>query len=94
MPTLHIMNKSPEHPRFGNCLAAIGEQDSLLLTGNGVLALACRQNARTLPTGTRVLLADAEARGLGQESLAERGILVDYAGFVELTAANTKIISW
>ena len=38
--TLHIVNKPPDHPAFGACLSSITDQDGLLLTESGVLALA------------------------------------------------------
>ena len=94
MPTLHVVNKPPEHPRFAGCLAAVGEQDTLLLVENGVMALACSRTCRALPPRTHVLLPDVEARGLGPEALAAAAELIDYTGFVRLTTANPKIINW
>lgn len=38
-PTLHILNKSPSHPRFATCLAALHEGDTLALAENAVLAV-------------------------------------------------------
>lgn len=61
--TLHILNKPPEHPRFRQCLAMLGQHDVLLLTEDAVLALA----SASLPPGTscQVLAADLQARGSG-----------------------------
>ena len=38
--TLHILNKSPDHPRAAKCLEMVSEEDGLLLIGGGVLFLA------------------------------------------------------
>lgn len=40
-----------------------------------------------------VLMEDIEARGLGA-FIAEDLDIVDYAGFVHLTAINTQLITW
>ncbi|MFL1405202.1 DsrH/TusB family sulfur relay protein [Marinobacter sp. M1N3S26] len=86
-PTLHILNKTPGHPRFTACFVGMAEGDLLLLTENAVLALV-DDNIR-LPESTQALAADCEARGVGG------GIpLVDYRGMVQLTDRFSRIISW
>lgn len=87
IPTLHILNKAPNHPRFEACLAAQDEGDLLLLTENAVLALSDRRIQ--LPSSIRALASDCQARGISGE-----GRLVDYTGMVELTDRFSRIISW
>lgn len=89
MRTLHIVNKSPELPRFVRCLAALAETDQLLLTENAVIALADATIA--LPQATYALAADLEARCLeGRETTT----VIDYPGMVRLTADADRVICW
>lgn len=87
--TLHILNKCPGHPRFLDCLGALGPGDALLLIENAVLALA--NTGTTLPDGTHALQADCEARGLAAGDKAEQ---VDYLGMTRLTDRFSRVISW
>lgn len=88
--TLHILNKSPGHPRFYVCLAALKEGDVLVLTENGALALA-DQDIR-LPDHSLALEADLEARGLMTTANPEQ--VISYDEFVQLTADNSRIVCW
>jgi tRNA 2-thiouridine synthesizing protein B len=88
-PTLHILNKAPEHSRFAACLGALSPGDVLVLSENAVLALPARQSE--LPEGTLAIAADLAARGL-QEAFAAQSI--DYAELVRLTEQHPRIISW
>jgi len=88
-PTLHIVNKAPEHSRFAACLGALSPGDVLVLSENAVLALPARQNE--LPEGTLAVSADLSARGL-EETFAAQAI--DYAELVRLTEQHPRIISW
>jgi len=87
--TLHILNKSPEHPRFHHCLASVSGHDALVLTENAVLALA--DNTITLPARCFVLVPDLEARSLTSLTRAQT---TDYAGLVRLTTKYERVISW
>lgn len=55
--TLHILNKSPDHPRATQCLASLASNDALLLTENGVLLMATSK----LPEHARVLALDRKS---------------------------------
>ncbi len=90
MTTLHILNKSPDHPRFTLCMKALAGSDQLLLTENAVLALT--DSETSLPATVLALSADMMARGLTQADLSEHGIGFD--DMVRLTAHATRIISW
>jgi len=86
--TLHILNKSPEHPRFARCLSVAGQNDAILLIENGVLGL---QAASGRVAGKLVALApDAAARGIESEPVES----VDYGGMVALTTRAQQVISW
>ena len=76
--TLHILNKSPDHPRATRCLEMVAEEDCLLLIGGGVLLLALTQ--------------DLDARGLA--NLAGNVSAVDYAEMVSLSVQAKRVISW
>lgn len=90
MTTLHILNKSPDHPRFVLCVSTLASDDQLLLTENAVLALA--DTTVSLPANVLALSPDMKARGLNQANLSQYGIGFD--GMVRLTAQATRIISW
>ena len=88
---LHILNKHPDHPRFGACLDAMAPGDILLLIENGVLALV--ETGLQLPEATHALKADCDARGLGTQS-RKGGKEVDYTGMITLTDRFSRLISW
>lgn len=87
--TLHILNKSPGHPRFATCLAALHEGDTLVLTENAVLALADSNTG--LPRNCVALSPDLQARGLAG-SLDVQAI--SYHELVRLTAEHSRTVSW
>lgn len=88
--TLHILNKSPEHPRFEQCLGVLSPHDALLLIENGVVALA--SNALDARDNVFALTSDVSARGVSTDA----GVvtLMDYAGMVELTLQAQRVINW
>ena len=94
MARLHILNKGPDHPRFRQCLAQLGETDELLLIENAVMLLVS-DALRELPPHLRVhaLTPDVQARGL--QSLAKAVYNgVGYDGFVALTADADSVVQW
>lgn len=88
--TLHILNKRPGHPAFKSCLSALASDDALLLTENGVLALA--DNGLTLDGCVYALAPDLLARAIPEAGTIARAI--DYDEMVALTAAANRVISW
>ncbi len=88
--TLHILNKSPEHPRAAQCLALLSKGDALLLTENGVLLLS----AGRLPAVGRVfaLSPDVSARGLGNP--VGDATVVEFGDMVSLSLQAQRVISW
>ena len=105
MSPLHTVNKSPfSSTALTSCLAHATDDAAIILIEDGVYAaLAPGEHG-----GTRVeALAAAAARGLvyalgpdlTARGLAEAPLLagtkvVDYAGFVELTVANSPVMAW
>ncbi|MFO7528872.1 MAG: sulfurtransferase complex subunit TusB [Marinobacter sp.] len=88
--TLHILNKSPEHPRFARCLSITGPEDAILLIDNGVLGLG---TASASASGQLFALEpDMAARGMGDQSGTVETI--NYDGMVELTTRAKQVISW
>lgn len=88
--TLHIVNKRPDHPAFGACLSSITDQDGLLLTESGVLALADRE--AVLKGAVYALAPDLQARGITAERLDVETI--DFDTMVALTTEAARVISW
>jgi|AntRauTorcE11897_2_1112592.scaffolds.fasta_scaffold25544_4 tRNA 2-thiouridine synthesizing protein B len=88
--TLHILNKSPEHSRYRLCLAAVGSEDAVLLTENGVLATA--RPPEIDPKRWFALGPDLQARGLSSHLSKDQTL--SYDDMVELTATAENVISW
>jgi tRNA 2-thiouridine synthesizing protein B len=89
--TLHILNKSPGHPRSAECRHALKPGDALLLTESAVLAIATPgDHGASIPV--YALAPDVAARGLGQ--CAGEAIQVDFPAMVDLTAQAQNVISW
>ncbi|MDX1634344.1 MAG: sulfurtransferase complex subunit TusB [Marinobacter sp.] len=91
MTRLHLINKAPDHPRFGRCLASLCAGDSLVLMENAVLAVA---GDHGLPAENVMALADdLEARGLAG---ADHGTVTAIAmpELVALTETHASIINW
>ncbi|WP_166268256.1 sulfurtransferase complex subunit TusB [Marinobacter caseinilyticus] len=92
MYTLHLLNKSPDHPRFEACLAAVSADDVLVLTENAVLGLACVNE--TLPLKSYALESDVKARALQDAVAASGAKTIDSATLVALTETTHRIMSW
>jgi tRNA 2-thiouridine synthesizing protein B len=95
---LHTVNKSPYADKtLHSCLKAANDNDTLLLIEDGVYGALKEGEFSDLvdSAGPRIvaLVADLEARGL-MDRLLNSVDTVDYAGFVELTLAHDKVVSW
>ncbi|MBK1851990.1 sulfurtransferase complex subunit TusB [Marinobacter sp. 1-4A] len=89
--TLHILNKTPEHPRSKACRDALRPGDALLLIESAVLALAAQSGPES-DVPVYALASDIVARGLGQ--CAREASLVDFPAMVDLTTRAQNVISW
>jgi tRNA 2-thiouridine synthesizing protein B len=95
--TLHILNKTAEHPRTAQCMATLATADTLLLIENAVLSAL--EVATAAPCPVFMLAADARARGLIAKSGAGAEATgatpqIGYEHMVQLSALATRIISW
>ena len=97
---LHIVNKSPfERNSLESCLKHAMKGSAILLIEDGIYAaLIGTQATAQLQAAMKectvyVLQPDVEARGM-QGRVLEGVKLVDYAGFVELTANHKAVQSW
>ncbi|MBW4933283.1 sulfurtransferase complex subunit TusB [Marinobacter sp. F4206] len=88
--TLHVLNKTPDHPRFNECLGMLGPDDAIILIENGVLGLLAAKNFHSAQV--YALSADVSARGLSDSSHTDS--LVDYSEWVGLTLQAERVISW
>jgi len=100
MTMLHIVNKSPfERNSLDACLKHAKAGSAILLIEDAVYA-AVKGTAVTEQVkkamGNHAIYAlwpDLEARGMQERSI--EGIkLIDYSGFVELTAEHSNVQSW
>lgn len=95
--TLHILNKTAEHPRAAQCLATLTAADTVLLIENAVLSAPAVTTAAPCPVF--MLAADARARGLtatADVSTEAAGVTpqIGYEQMVQLSALATRTISW
>ncbi|GAB6067323.1 hypothetical protein JCM13664_06410 [Methylothermus subterraneus] len=96
---LHLVARSPYASLdLASCLARLGPADALLLLGDAVYG-ACREspvaaNLLTSPAACYVLLPDLKARGIALEKVLPKITPVDFNGFVDLTVAYPRILTW
>ncbi|MBC7182973.1 MAG: sulfurtransferase complex subunit TusB [Marinobacter sp.] len=88
--TLHILNKSPEHPRAMQCLAALSEADTLFLIENGTLLLA----TASLPATGRVVALSPDVAARGLQDAAGPATIVGFDDMVSLSLQAQRVISW
>ena len=90
--TLHIVSKSPYNSTaLGDCIAAFGEGDALLLIEDGVYALSGYMPEDIAVGPVYCLEADVRARGL---QVPENFQAIDDAGWVSLCTEHNPIVSW
>ncbi len=100
MSILHTVNKSPyEKNSVGSCLAHALEGSSILFYEDAVYATikgASIEQLMTSAKGVRLyaLGPDLKARGIGDDKLIDGVEIVDYAGFVDLSADHDKVQAW
>ncbi len=100
MAMLHIVNKSPfERNSLKSCIRLAEEGSSVLLIEDGVYAAMQNTSVAdqvSAATGLKfyVLGPDLKARGMSEEKLIDGISVVDYGGFVDLTAEHDVVQSW
>lgn len=104
MTTLHILNKSPSHPSpASQCKRFYSHNDSILLIEDAVYytLTASYQDFIKSPEFNKhdshpsiyALKEDIDARGIA--ATTHKAVkVVNYDGFVELTASHDKTSSW
>ncbi|TVU68865.1 sulfurtransferase complex subunit TusB [Cobetia crustatorum] len=93
---LHLLNRSPFSSRvYEDVLNAMGSEDQLLLIEDGVNGALSSAGHYLAGLEGRLfaLREDLESRGLSGRC-SESVIVVDVDGFVALTEAADKTISW
>jgi len=94
---LHIVSRSPHsQDALQRCLAVAGIEDAIILIEDGVYALTAYERFLPAPLPVKTLYAlepDLLARGI-TPALSNPVQTVDYNGFVDLTAAFSKTLSW
>ena len=101
MATLHTVNKSPfERNALESCLRFTTPGSSVLLIEDGVVGAL--RNSRLAPRIAQAmenitfyaLGPDIRARGLEESRIIDGIRIVDYAGFVDLTAEHDRVQAW
>lgn len=101
MATLHTVNKSPfERNTLQSCLAHVVAGDVILMIEDCVVgarkgtAIESELRQQQGSCAIYVLGPDLAARGLAAEHLIEGIEVVDYTGFVDLAARNSRVCAW
>lgn len=101
MAMLHIVNKSPfERVAFESCLNHAKTGDSILMIEDAAVgavdgsSFAGKLKSAMADKKVYVLGGDLTARGMKEDRIIEGIEVVDYAGFVDLTADNETTQSW
>ncbi|MFN3920238.1 MAG: sulfurtransferase complex subunit TusB [Methylohalobius sp.] len=99
MGVLHLVSRSPyASSDLSNCLARLQPGDALLLLAGAVYG-ACHGSPiadaiLASPAACYVLIPDLKARGIAMEKILPEITPVDFEGFVDLTVAYSRILSW
>mgnify|MGYP000221089687 CR=1 FL=1 len=95
---LHIINKSPSHRCFSDCLRTCSKGNSIILIEDGVYATAQWSSqflATTKDQSLNVYALEADMRARGLSTQHQNGLnIIDDKGFVELTLSHSKSQSW
>ena len=101
MSMLHIVNKSPfERVAFKSCLDHALEGDAILMIEDAAVGaidgtiIADEVKAAMADKTVYVLGGDLTARGMSEDRMIDGIKVVDYLGFVDLTAEHEKTQSW
>ncbi|HGG58648.1 MAG TPA: sulfurtransferase complex subunit TusB [Gammaproteobacteria bacterium] len=100
MAMLHVVNKSPfERNSLDACLRLAEEGSSVLLIEDGIYAAmkdTVVSDKVIAKKGLKfyVLGPDLKARGMSEDRLIDGIDVVDYGGFVDLTAEHDVVQSW
>ncbi|MEW8014218.1 MAG: sulfurtransferase complex subunit TusB [Candidatus Sedimenticola endophacoides] len=100
MSELHTVNKSPyEKNSFDSCIGYAQAGSAVLLFEDGVYAAmsgGATEAKVKAAEGVKfyALGPDMKARGLSVDRVIEGIEIVDYAGFVDLAAEHSKVVSW
>ena len=101
MATLHTVNKSPfERNSLTSCLRFATAGSAVLLLEDAVVGAL--QGTAVAPQLTDAMSSieiyalgpDLQARGLKQSQVLDGIRVVDYAGFVDLTAEHDRVQAW
>ncbi len=99
MGVLHLVSRSPYFSLdLAKALSRLSSEDALLLLANAVYG-ACpgspvADSIQASQATRYVLIPDLKARGITPESLLPEIIPVEFEGFVDLTVAYSRILTW
>ncbi|AFL72607.1 sulfurtransferase complex subunit TusB [Thiocystis violascens] len=101
MAILHTVNKSPfERNSLESCLRFATDGAAVLLFEDGIYAALSGTSVEAQVAGAldklniHVLGPDLKARGFSEERVIAGISVVDYAGFVDLTAEHDTVQAW
>jgi len=101
MSILHTVNKSPfERDSLSACIRLASKGHAILLIEDGVFGAMSGTDHSDMVSGAMkdasiyVLGPDLAARGMSEDRIIDGIQVVDYSGFVKLTAEHDTCQSW
>jgi len=92
---LHIVSRSPfSHDALQRCLACASAEDAIMLIEDGVYALSAADRFLAVSPVSSIYALDADCRARGLPAPTDPIQVVDYGGFVDLSARFDKTLSW
>ena len=94
---LHTLSLPPNSELLESCARLISDEDSLLLLGDGIYASVVGSKylnlLDTINCKIYALKEDCDLAGL-ENKISKRVAIIDYNGFVSLSAEHEKHIPW
>ena len=93
---LHTLNASPASAAFAECLGMLGNEDAVLLMGDGVYAALPDSGhfAALQARGAGIYLLQADAAAAGLQDAPGDVQIIDMDGFVALTERFPRQLAW
>ena len=95
--SVHTLSLTPNSELLESCACLISDDDCLLLLGDGVYAGVIGNKYAsimdTINCKIYALKEDCDLAGLGNK-ISKRVAIIDYNGFVSLSAEHEKHIPW
>ncbi|MEP1471743.1 MAG: sulfurtransferase complex subunit TusB [Halieaceae bacterium] len=94
---LHTLNSTPQSSATRDCCSLIGNQDAVILFGDGVYCALVGSNSSDALTASGAVIyalaADVDAAGIATR-LSDQVSIIDYAEFVAISEKYPRQMAW